>query len=87
MTNWAAGVHPRQVKRAQARLKALGAPGIYNRETGDLVVDSPKDYSDFCRLTGRTNLGAGYSDWAGTGGRAPIEEMRARLKFAGLKTA
>jgi hypothetical protein len=77
------GVHPKQVKRAQARLKALGAPGTYDPKTGDLILGSRKDYKEFCKRTGRVNLDAGYGDHPGTGGDPAVAEgIRDRLEWA-----
>lgn len=81
------GVHPKQVKAAQARLKALGAPGTFDPKTGDLVLHSRKDYKEYCKRTGRVNLDAGYGDWAGSSGdsSAACREIRDRIEWARRK--
>jgi len=80
------GVHPKQVKEAQARLKALGAPGTYDPKTGDLILNSRKEYKDFCKATGRSNRDAGYGDWPGTDGDPSVaEDVRERLAWARRK--
>lgn len=80
------GVHPKQVPRAQARLKALGAPGTYVPETGDLNFDSRRDYRDWAKATGRGNLDAGYGDQAPTGrGSAVADEIKDRIEWARRK--
>jgi hypothetical protein len=80
------GVHPKQVKEAQARLKALGAPGTYDPNTGDLIIKSRKDYREFCKRTGRVNRDAGYGDWPGTDGDPNARaEIRDRLAWARRK--
>lgn len=80
------GVHPKQVKRAQARLKALGAPGTYDPKTGDLNFRSRRDYRDWAKATGRANLDAGYGDHAPTGrGPAVADEIKDQIAWARRK--
>lgn len=81
------GVHPDQVKDAQATLKALDCPGEYDPETGDLTIGSEKELGEFARKTGRVNLAAGLTGNAG-GDRPPAEiarDIRERLEWARKK--
>lgn len=83
------GVHPSQVKDAQATLKALDSPGEFDPKTGNLKLKSQKEYAEWCRKTGRMNLDAGYGDHAG-GDRPPTEivrDIRERLEWARRKKA
>lgn len=79
MVNVMGGVNPEQAAVANERLRALGAPGHYDHKTGDLHLETRKDYREHCRLTGKVNGSAGYGDWAGDGGKsASAAQERAR---------
>lgn len=78
------GVHPSQVRASNAKLKRLGAPGHYDPKTGDLHIETRRDYCEHHRLTGKINLDAGYGDWAG-GGSDVRESIEDRLRWHSKK--